>query len=213
MHAEIIFYTANGCGFCVKAKQMLKDLIASGKIMMKDAKEAPKGVRGFPHFVGANGKTHTGLPPSAAALMDKLGAGGKPIPPGMEGGACRTATLGQQCNKGLICGSQNVCVVKPTPVNPIPPGPTPGAEAPPGMEGGRCRLGPKQSQCNPGLICGSQNLCVVKPTPMIYKPSLTTADIVGIVIASVAGVALIVALCFLIAKAAKKGKKGRKSRK
>ena len=42
---------------------------------------------------------------------------------------------------------------------------------------------------------------------MIYKPSLTTADIVGIVIASVAGVALIVALGFLIAKAAKKGKR------
>ena len=169
MHAEIIFYTANGCGFCVKAKQMLKDLIASGKIMMKDAKEAPKGVRGFPHFVGTNGKTHTGLPPSAEALMQKLGGGkstlGVPTPPGMEGGACRTSIIGNQ------------------------------------------------PQCNKGLICGSQNLCVAKPTPMIYKPSLTTADIVGIVIASVAGVALIVALGFLIAKAAKKGKKGRKSRK
>ena len=172
MHAEIIFYTANGCGFCVKAKQMLKDQIASGKIMMKDAKEAPKGVRGFPHFVGTNGKTHTGLPPSAAALMDKLGAG-----------------------KGKSS-----------------PGPTPGVPTPPGMEGGACRTSiiGNQPQCNKGLICGSQNLCVAKPTPMIYKAGLTTADIVGIVIASVAGIALIVALGFLIAKASKKGRKSRK---
>ena len=163
MHAEIIFYSANGCGFCVKAKQMLKDQIASGKIMMKDAKEAPKGVRGFPHFVGKNGKTHTGLPPSAAALMQKLGAGGK---------------------------SKTTPAVKPIP----------------GFIG--CRV---DSDCKVNQKC-VKGACVTQ-NPMIYKPSLTTADIVGIVIASVAGVALIVALGFLIAKAAKKGKKGRKSRK
>jgi glutaredoxin len=163
MHAEIIFYTANGCGFCVKAKQMLKDQIASGKIIMKDAKEAPKGVRGFPHFVGKNGKTHTGLPPSAEALMDKLG--------------------------GTHPKSKT----------------TPGLKPIPGFIG--CRV---DSDCKVNQKCVN-NVCVTQ-NPMIYKPSLTTADIVGIVIASVAGVALIVALCFLIAKASKKGRKG-KSRK
>ena len=197
MHAEIIFYSANGCGFCVKAKQMLKDQIASGKIMMKDAKEAPKGVRGFPHFVGKNGKTHTGLPPSAEALMQKLGGrkSSTPaviIPPGKEGGLCKK---GGKCEEGLIC-NQNVCII------------------PPGKKGGQCRFRTKNNTaCDAGLKC-VENQCITQSTPTpAYKVGLTTADIVGIVIASVAGVALIVALCFLIAKATKKGKKGRKSRK
>lgn len=197
MHAEIIFYSANGCGFCVKAKQMLKDQIASGKIIMKDAKEAPKGVRGFPFFesVSKNGKTHTGLPPSAAALMQKLG-GGK----GKSSELTQCSFQSEEANYG--CPQGTTC----TTVDPnSPPYCLPSPPPPPFVPGCDVTGCPTGQKCDP-----KTKKCV---TSMIYKPSLTTADIVGIVIASVAGVALIVALGFLIAKAAKKGKKGRKSRK
>ena len=194
MHAEIIFYSANGCGFCVKAKQMLKDLIASGKIMVKDAKEAPKGVRGFPFFesVSKKGKTHTGLPPSAAALMQKLGPSPGPgIPPPTPVGPIPQCVVDQDCEQTQKC-------VKGRCTGAIPVGPIP-----------QCVV---DQDCKPNQKCVN-GACVTQSTPFVYKAGLTTADIVGIVIASVAGVALIVALGFLIAKASKKGKKGRKSRK
>ena len=72
----VVFYHMEGCGFCKKAKDELVDEIASGKVIVKDSKEAPAGVRGFPHFVNEdNGKTVTGFKP-AALLMRELGVVG-----------------------------------------------------------------------------------------------------------------------------------------
>ena len=85
----VVFYHMEGCGFCKKAKDELVDEIASGKVIVKDSKEAPAGVRGFPHFVNEdNGKTVTGFKP-AALLMKELGVVGvgpmpstrRPMPP------------------------------------------------------------------------------------------------------------------------------------
>jgi len=77
----VVFYHMEGCGFCKKAKDELVDEIASGKVIVKDSKEAPAGVRGFPHFVNEdNGKTVTGFKP-AALLMKELGVvGAGPMP-------------------------------------------------------------------------------------------------------------------------------------
>ena len=104
MHAEIIFYSANGCGFCVKAKQMLKDQIASGKIIMKDAKEAPKRSPRFSFLRKRkqNGKTHTGLPPSAAALMQKLG-GGKGKSSELTQCSFQSEEVNYGCPQGTTC--------------------------------------------------------------------------------------------------------------
>ena len=69
----IVFYKMDGCGYCTRAEQLLKDEIASGVIVIKDKSEAPKGVRGFPHFVNeANGMSHSGLPQSVEQLFEKL---------------------------------------------------------------------------------------------------------------------------------------------
>ena len=85
----VVFYHMEGCGFCKKAKDELVDEIASGKVIVKDSKEAPAGVRGFPHFVNEdNGKSVTGFKP-AALLMKELGVVGvgpmpstrRPMPP------------------------------------------------------------------------------------------------------------------------------------
>ena len=77
----VVFYHMEGCGFCKKAKDELVDEIASGKVIVKDSKEAPAGVRGFPHFVNEdNGKTVTGFKP-AALLMKELGVVGVPPMP------------------------------------------------------------------------------------------------------------------------------------
>ncbi len=63
----------DGCGYCIRAEQMLKDEIASGVIVIKDKSEAPKGVRGFPHFVNeANGMSHSGLPQSVEKLFENV---------------------------------------------------------------------------------------------------------------------------------------------
>ena len=77
----VVFYHMEGCGFCKKAKDELVDEIASGKVIVKDSKEAPAGVRGFPHFVNEdNGKSVTGFKP-AALLMKELGVvGAGPMP-------------------------------------------------------------------------------------------------------------------------------------
>ena len=72
----VVFYHMKGCGFCQKAKDELANEIASGKVVIKDSKEAPTGVRGFPHFVNEdNGKSVTGFKP-AALLMKELGVVG-----------------------------------------------------------------------------------------------------------------------------------------
>jgi glutaredoxin len=77
----VVFYHMKGCGFCQKAKDELANEIASGKVVIKDSKEAPTGVRGFPHFVNEdNGKSVTGFKP-AALLMKELGVvGAGPMP-------------------------------------------------------------------------------------------------------------------------------------
>ena len=127
----IILFSMNGCGFCQKAKQLLKKLIDAGMIQVKDAKDAPKGVKGFPFFLNTeNNKQMTGYPGTIDNLMKKLGVelgvGGKkspspgtpvgPVvtPDGFPGGKCRTDPSKPQCNAGLICGSNGTCVLKPT---------------------------------------------------------------------------------------------------
>jgi len=60
------------CGFCEKAKELLKNELKNGKIQIKDSSEA-KGVSGFPHFLNtSNGLTHTGCPSSTSELYKKL---------------------------------------------------------------------------------------------------------------------------------------------
>jgi len=72
----VVFYHMKGCGFCKKAEAELANEIASGKVVIKDSKFAPTGVRGFPHFVNEdNGKSVTGFKP-AALLMKELGVVG-----------------------------------------------------------------------------------------------------------------------------------------
>ena len=72
---SIVFYSMNRCGHCGNAKNILKDQIASGEIVEKDASEAPVGVAAFPYFQSSNGKSHTGCPQSHADLLEKLGVG------------------------------------------------------------------------------------------------------------------------------------------
>lgn len=61
-----------GCGFCEKAKKILKNEIKNGNIEIKDSSEA-KGVSGFPHFLNtSNGLTHTGCPSNISDLYSKL---------------------------------------------------------------------------------------------------------------------------------------------
>jgi glutaredoxin len=55
----IKFYSMPGCGFCNKAKELLKDQINSGLVKVLPHTEA-KGVSGFPHFE-SNGKNVSGL--------------------------------------------------------------------------------------------------------------------------------------------------------
>ena len=69
---SVTFYNMNGCGYCMKAKQMFAAEIESGEIIEKSSREAPPGTRGFPTFT-ANGKSHSGLPASKAELYSKLG--------------------------------------------------------------------------------------------------------------------------------------------
>ncbi len=65
----ITFYSMNGCGFCNKSKTLLADQLENKVVVIKDKKDAPAGVRGYPYFVNElNGKTHTGYP----GTVDKL---------------------------------------------------------------------------------------------------------------------------------------------
>jgi arsenate reductase-like glutaredoxin family protein len=72
-NGKIKFYHMEGCGFCKKAMEMLRELIERGVIEVVPHTEAPADVRGFPHFMASNGKSHTGLPKSPEELMSKLG--------------------------------------------------------------------------------------------------------------------------------------------
>ena len=75
MSSPIEFYHMKNCGFCNKAKELLKPHIELGHIVVKDASEAPGGLfTGFPGFKSPKtGKTHMGLPESYDALAKKLG--------------------------------------------------------------------------------------------------------------------------------------------
>lgn len=68
----ITFYKMEGCGFCTKAEDLLKDHI-NKDVIIKGRAKAPSGVSGFPHFVNeANGKSHTGYPQTVENLFKKL---------------------------------------------------------------------------------------------------------------------------------------------
>ena len=70
----IKFYSMEGCHYCTKAKKLLSKEIDNNVVVEFSAKEAPKDVRGFPHFESpTTGKTHTGLPSSSHELFDVLG--------------------------------------------------------------------------------------------------------------------------------------------
>ena len=68
----ITFYSMEGCGYCKKAQAELKQEIASGQVVVKNASVAPSGVRGFPHFTSSSGATHTGYL-LKDQLFEKLG--------------------------------------------------------------------------------------------------------------------------------------------
>lgn len=68
----ITFYSMEGCGHCKNAKVQLEKEIALGKVIVKNAREAPAGVAGFPYFTSSSGATHTGFLPRDQ-LLEKLG--------------------------------------------------------------------------------------------------------------------------------------------
>ena len=69
----INFYYMENCPYCTKAKETLKDEIASGLVSIKSAKEA-NGASGFPYFVETTtGATHTGFMADKQKLFEKLG--------------------------------------------------------------------------------------------------------------------------------------------
>ena len=68
----ITFYSMEGCGYCKKALAELKEEIAFGQVVVKNASDAPSGVRGFPYFTSSSGATHTGYLPKDQ-LFEKLG--------------------------------------------------------------------------------------------------------------------------------------------
>ena len=72
MSNQINFYYMNGCGYCKKAKHMLENDISNKNIVIKETSDAPKGVRGFPHFTYKD-KSFSGAPPSKEKLFDELG--------------------------------------------------------------------------------------------------------------------------------------------
>ena len=69
----ITLFIMQGCGYCHKAQEMLKDLIQSGMITVKDISEAPGHVNAAPFFKAHhNGKEHMGLPQSPDELLEVL---------------------------------------------------------------------------------------------------------------------------------------------
>ena len=73
-NAKIAFFNMDGCGFCVKMKELLKNEIASGEVVLKSSSEAGPEVKGFPHFVSlVNGKEVSGAKQSVDDLRTALG--------------------------------------------------------------------------------------------------------------------------------------------
>ena len=71
----IIFYNMPGCGFCQKAQEILSEYIKNKSVVVKNYKEAPSNVNGFPYFVNTeNKKSYTGLPSSVEKLFQELDA-------------------------------------------------------------------------------------------------------------------------------------------
>ena len=68
----ITFYFMEGCGHCKNAKAQLEKEISSGQVVVKNARDAPSGVTGFPYFTSSSGATHTGYLPKDQ-LLEKLG--------------------------------------------------------------------------------------------------------------------------------------------
>ena len=92
----ITFFYMEGCGFCNKARNMLKNEIADGTISIRPHSEAPDGVNGFPYFTMGD-KNFIGAPSSKEELFEKLGVSQEaydcPIP------ACAQApTWSSACN-------------------------------------------------------------------------------------------------------------------
>lgn len=70
---SITFYSMNGCHFCDKAKNILKQQIDNGTIIVKPSSEANGEFNGFPSFKNhQNGKTHSGCPKSYEDLKQLL---------------------------------------------------------------------------------------------------------------------------------------------
>lgn len=70
---SITFYSMSGCHFCDKAKNILKQQIDNGTIIIKLSSEAKGEFNGFPSFKNhQNGKTHSGCPQSYEDLKQLL---------------------------------------------------------------------------------------------------------------------------------------------
>lgn len=69
-----ILYSMDGCPFCVKLKDELKNEIDEGLVVVKGPQDLPKNsnVKGFPHTVNPNNnRNHTGYA-SKEELFSKL---------------------------------------------------------------------------------------------------------------------------------------------
>jgi arsenate reductase-like glutaredoxin family protein len=71
--ASITFYEMPSCPHCVKAKADIASYNGPITFIIKNASEAPAGVRGFPHFVASNGKEVSGYGGSLSNLFSELG--------------------------------------------------------------------------------------------------------------------------------------------
>ena len=68
---KIVMYYSDSCGFCNKAKDVLKDAMSHIELRNTQDHPLPNGVNGVPHFE-YKGKSHTGCPSSADELFAKL---------------------------------------------------------------------------------------------------------------------------------------------
>ena len=68
---KIVMYYSDSCGFCNKAKDILKDVMDHIELRNTKDHPLPNGVNGVPHFE-YKGKSHTGCPSSADELFAKL---------------------------------------------------------------------------------------------------------------------------------------------
>jgi hypothetical protein len=66
-------YEMPTCPHCMKARSSIARYNGPVKFTIKNYIEAPPGVRGFPHFVGSNGKQVSGFSGSVESLNQELG--------------------------------------------------------------------------------------------------------------------------------------------